>query len=43
MKNNLQGINSTVDEAKKQKSNLEYNKGKKNPIRITKRKCNPKK
>ena len=35
-KNNLQKINSTVDEAKTQVSNLEYKEAKSTPIRTTK-------
>ena len=33
MKNNLQGINSRVDKAKKQISNFEYKEAKQHPIR----------
>ena len=38
IKNNLQGINSRVSEAKNQISNLEYKEAKKHPIRTTRRK-----
>ena len=42
IKNNLQGINSSVDEAKDQINDLE-NKEAKKPCRTTRRKKNPKK
>ena len=38
IRNNLQGNNSRVDEAKNQISNLEYKETKKQPIRTTRRK-----
>ena len=40
--NNLQGINSRVDEAENQISNLEYKEAKKHPLRTARRKKNPK-
>ena len=43
IKNNLQGNNSRVDEAENQISDLEHKQAKKQPIRTTKRKKNPKK
>ena len=43
IKNNLQGINSRVDEADKQISDLEHKEEKKQPIRTTRRKSNLKK
>ena len=42
IKNNLQGINSRVDEAEKQISDLEYRK-RKYSVRTGRRKENPKK
>ena len=38
MKNNLQGNNSRVDEAKNQINDLEHEKAKNQPIRTTRRK-----
>ena len=40
MKNNLQGINSRVDDAKNQINDLEHKEAKKQPIRTTRRKKN---
>ena len=42
MKNNLQGINSRVDEAETQINDLEHKEAKQS-VRITRRKKNPKK
>ena len=42
MKNNLQGIDSRVDEAEKQISDVESVKRKKDPARTIKRKKDPK-
>ena len=43
MKNNLQGINSTVDEAENQISNLEYKEAKNTQSEQQKEKIMPKK
>ena len=43
IKNNLQGNNSRVDEADNQINDLEHKGKKKQPIRTTRRKKNPKK
>ena len=43
IKNNLQGNNSRMDEAKNQISDLEHKGKKEQPIRKTRRKKNPKK
>ena len=43
IKNNLQGNNSKVDEAENQINDLEHKEAKKQPIRTTRRKKNPKK
>ena len=42
IKNNLQGNNSTVDEAKNQINDLGHKEAKKQPFRTTRRKKNPK-
>ena len=41
IKNNLQGNNSRVDEAKNQISDLKHKEAKKQPNRTTRRKKNP--
>ena len=43
IKNNLQGNNCRIDEAKNQINYLEHKEAKKQPIRIRRRKKNPKK
>ena len=43
VKNNLQRNNSRVDEAENQINDLEHKEAKKQPIRTTRRKKNPKK
>ena len=43
IKNNLQGNNSIVSKVENQISDLEYKEAKKQPIRTTRRKRNPKK
>ena len=43
IKNHLQGNNSRVDEAENQINDLEHKEAKKQPIRTTRRKKNPKK
>ena len=42
IKNNLQGKNSRVDEAENQINDLKHKGSKKQPIRTTRRKKNPK-
>ena len=43
IKNNLQGNNSIVNKVENQINDLEYKEAKKQPIRTTRRKRNPKK